>query len=240
MGNAFFRVFQACHCLASAFSIARCFPCGKLGWCQIPQTAVRAFVVILRPPRCDLAPGVEQILKPTHVQTLFPQPRVKALHPSVLRRLPRLDVKQFDLLLHAPRQKMPAGKLRPVVAADRTRLTSLRHDRLQHTRHPPAGETRIHFESQTFSRIGIYHAQHPDRSSALHRIVHKIQRPLLVRRGPRQQRLSHADAMLPFLPPQTQSRLSIHPMDTLVVHRFSRAKQQHMQPPITEARLLSR
>ena len=40
--------------------------------------------------------------------------------------------------------------------------------------------------------------QHPDRPSALHRIVYKIQRPLLVGRGPRHQRLSLAHAMLPL------------------------------------------
>ena len=55
MGNALVSVFQVCLLLASVFSIARCFSCRKLGWRQISQAAVRTFVVVLRPPRCDLA-----------------------------------------------------------------------------------------------------------------------------------------------------------------------------------------
>ena len=138
------------------------------------------------------------------------------------------------------RQKMPARQLRPVVAADRLRLSALRHDRIQHSRHSPTGETGIHFQRQTLARVRIHHAQHPDRSSTLHRIVHKIQRPLLVGRSPRQQRLSFAHAMLPLLPPNHQSRRLIHAMHALVVHTLSRAAQQNMQPPIPETRLLPR
>jgi hypothetical protein len=46
------------------------------------------------------------------------------------------------------------GQLRPVVAADRLRLSALRHDRIQHSRHPPAGKARVHFQGQAFARIG--------------------------------------------------------------------------------------
>ena len=160
MGNAFFCVFQACRFLASVFSRAHSFSLCKFVWRQIPQTAVRAAFVVLRLPRRDLAPGIEQILKPTYVQTLFPHARMKTFHPSVLRRLARLYVHQLDLPLHAPGQKMPAGELRPVVAADRTGLAPLRYDRLQHTRHSPAGKTRIHFQSQTLPRIRTALAAH--------------------------------------------------------------------------------
>src|ERR1700691_164210 len=44
--------------------------------------------------------------------------------------------------------------------------------------------------------------------------------------------------MLSFLPPQAQTRLSIHAMDTLLVHCFSRPQQQHVQPPISKSRFL--
>jgi hypothetical protein len=135
---------------------------------------VRALLVVLDPPRRDLPPRIEQVLKPTHGQTLFPQPSVETLDVRVLRRLARLNMHQLDLPFHAPRQKMPARQLRPVVAANCLRLSALGHDRIQHARHSPAGETRVHFQSQTLSRVGIHHAQHPDRPSALHRIVQKV------------------------------------------------------------------
>ena len=201
---------------------------------------MRTLFVVLRPPRRDLSLRIEQVLKPAHRQTLISQPSMKAFHARVLRRLARLNVQQLDLSFHAPGQKMPTRQLRPVVAADRFRLAALGHDRIQHSRDSPAGKAGIHFQSQTLPRVRIHHTQHPDRPSALHRIMHKIQRPLLVRRGPRQQRLSLAHAMFPFLPTNHQPCLPIHPMHPLVVHLLSRAAQQNMQPPIPEARLLPR
>jgi hypothetical protein len=47
-------------------------------------------------PRRNFAPRIEQILKPAHAQTLFPQPSVKAFDPPVLRRFARLNVDQLD------------------------------------------------------------------------------------------------------------------------------------------------
>src|SRR5262249_42110893 len=55
-----------------------------------------------------------------------------------------------------------------------------------------------------------------------------------------QQRLAFAHAMLALLPPDRQPRFAIHPMQPLVVHLFSASPQQHLQPPIPKARLLSR
>ena len=146
----------------------------------------------------------------------------------------------LDLSLHTPRQKMPAGELRTVVAANRTRVAPLDHDRLQHARHSTTGEARINFQSQTLPRIGIDHAQHSDRPPALHRIVHKIQRPFLVRRSPRLERCSYPNAVLALLPPKAQTGLSIHPMYPFMIHGFSRPEQQHVQPPIREPWLLPR
>src|ERR1700690_4059090 len=79
---------------------------------------MRALLVVLDLPRRDLSLRVEQVLKPAHRQTLIPQPSVKALHSRILRRLARLYVHQLDLSFHAPRQKMSARQLWPVVAAN--------------------------------------------------------------------------------------------------------------------------
>ena len=152
---------------------------------------------------------------------------MKAFHARVLRRLPRLNVQQLDPPLDTPCQKMPARQFRPVVATDRQRLPAFRHNRIQHSRHSPTGKAGVHFQSQTLPRVGIHHAQHPDRPSALHRIVYKIQCPLLIRRSPRQQRLSLAHAMLPLLPPNHQPGFPIHPMHPLVVHLFSRSRRSN-------------
>jgi len=48
---------------------------------------VRALLAVLDLPRRDLPPRIEQVLEPTHGQTLFPQPSVETLDVRVLRRL---------------------------------------------------------------------------------------------------------------------------------------------------------
>src|SRR5215469_15351633 len=66
----------------------RCKRCRR----AIAQAAVRTLFVVLVPPRRDLPPRVEQILKPTRVQAFIPQFPVKTLHKRVLHRPARLDV----------------------------------------------------------------------------------------------------------------------------------------------------
>jgi hypothetical protein len=73
------RIQVSCHqsdlsrCWPSdPHSMTRRFSRRKLGWRQIAQAAVRTLLVIFRPPPGDLTLGIEQILKPAHIQTLFP------------------------------------------------------------------------------------------------------------------------------------------------------------------------
>jgi len=62
-----------------------------------------------------------------------------------------LDMHQLDLLLDAPRQKMPAGQLWPVVTANRLRLPPFGNDSLQHPRHSSTRKARVHFQRQNGS-----------------------------------------------------------------------------------------
>ncbi len=217
-------------------------PCrSKLLRRQIPQTAVRTFLVILLPPGCDLAPRFEQVLEPTHLQALLAQPPMKAFHACVLDRFPRLNVHQLDAPLHAPGQKVPAGQFRSVVATDRQRRSALGHDLLQHPCHPPALKAGVHFQRQTLACARVHHAQHPDPAPALHRIVHEVQRPLLVRCRARRQRPSLPHAVFTPLPPDRQARLPVHPIHSFVVHALSAApSQEHLESPVAVARLLPR
>jgi hypothetical protein len=87
--------------------------------------------VFLDLPVSDFLLRIEQVLKPAHRQALIPQPPMETLDARILRRLSRLKCASTRSSLHAPRQKMPTGQFRPVVATDRQRLPTLRHDRLQ-------------------------------------------------------------------------------------------------------------
>src|SRR5229473_2226474 len=155
-------------------------------------------------------------------------------------RPPRFDVHQVDLPFHPPRQKMPARKFRPVVAANRFRNSALRHDPLQLPRHSPARKTGVHFQRQTFPRVHVDHAQHAKFPPALRCIMHKVQRPLLVRSRHRNTRHARAHQAFPSLPPDHQSCFPVHPIHLLVVHVHPFRFQLQLQPPISPARLLSR
>ena len=118
--------------------------------------------VVLRLPVTHFPACVEQVGEPVHPQALLPQPSVEALHMRVLRRLAGLDVPQFNLPLQRPRQEMTTRELRAVVAANRLWPAAPGDDLIEHPRHAPAGEARVHFQRQTLAREGIDYAQHPD------------------------------------------------------------------------------
>src|SRR2546429_6403157 len=57
--------------------------------------------------------------------------------------------------------------------------------------------------------------------SPLHRVVHKIQCPFLVRRSPNSQRLPHSHAVFPLLSPNAQPRLPVDSVEPLMVPLLS-------------------
>ncbi len=67
----------------------------------------------------------------------------------------------------------------------------------------------------------------------------EVECPLLV--GPRQHRPRQADAYAvpALLPLQAQACFAIHPPQSLMVHSLALTLHQHLQPPISIARLLS-
>ena len=64
-------------------------------------------------------------------------------------------------------QRIACGTPRSVTILSNTRV---RVDR----------EAGVHFQCQALPRIRVHHAQHPDRSPALHRVMHEVQCPFLI------------------------------------------------------------
>ena len=168
----------------------------------------------------------EQVLKPVQRQTLFPQPSVESLDVRVLHWLAGLNVHQLDLPFHAPRQKMPARPLRPVVAANCFRPSALAHDPLQYSCHSPTVETGVHFQhsrvyaSTTLStRITRPHSTTSCTKSSAHSWFAAV----------RASSGCPPHAMFPLLPRDHHPCLPINPTHSLVVHMLSRVAQQNMQ-----------
>lgn len=70
--------------------------------------------------------------------------------------------------------------------------------------------------------------------------MREVQSPLLVGRRQDCPRRTAADTVLALLTLQAQPCFSIHPEQTLMVHRLPFMRQQHLEPPIAIARLVSR
>jgi len=95
---------------------------------------------------------------------------MKTLHMRVLHRLARIDVHHLDPSFQVPRQKMPRGELRPVVATQRQWPSALRNDPLQFPRYPPSRKSGVHFQRQTFSCKHVKHTQYAKFPPAFRRI----------------------------------------------------------------------
>src|SRR5215471_17495515 len=134
---------------------------GKLRWRPVGQAAVRPFAVIFHPPTLDLPLRVGQVHEPTRIQALIPKPPVEALYVAILHRLARLDMNHRDALLFAPRQEVPPGELRPVVAAHRFRLAALGNDPLQHARYLLAANPRADLDRRTLPCVAVDDRERP-------------------------------------------------------------------------------
>src|SRR5438132_11684006 len=115
---------------------------------------------------------------------------------SICRSTPH--AKKCRLVSSGPlSQRIAKGCPRSATIASSTRVT-LRLAKLVSTS-----------KAKTFPGVRVHHTQHPDRPPATHRIVHDVQRPLLVRRRPGPQRLPYAHAVFPLLAAYAQPGLAI-------------------------------
>jgi hypothetical protein len=149
------------------------------------QAAVWTLLVVTPFATLHLSPR----LIPAHRHALFAQPTVETFDARVLRRLSRLDMHQLDLSFHHARNasssapaRCRSGSLAPVRAGPRFASSKRVHS--------STGKAGVHFQTPNTPAVSIHHAQHADRPLAIHRIVHEIQRPFLVRRRPSSERRS--------------------------------------------------
>jgi hypothetical protein len=125
-------------------------------------------------------------------------------------------------------RKMPTRPLRPVVAANCSRLPALGHDPVQYSRHSPTGKTDVHFQSQTPPRVRIHHAQHPYRSLQLPQIHNgfysKLKKSFFsdcadARKAPNRQR---QEKRIYFLGPENEETIRFAPVGVKFCQKFIR------------------
>ncbi len=125
------------------------------------------------------SPRLEQILKPAYVQALFPHPPLKlSTRPFCIGQPVECAPTQSSARYTRPEN---AGSSAPARYHNESPAApALGDDPLQHPRHTSTREAGVHFQCQALPRIRVQHAQHPDRSPALHGVMHEVQRPFLI------------------------------------------------------------
>ena len=184
---------------------------------EITEAAVRPDFVVVLPHSRRRGAGREQIPEKVWVKVFVPELAVEALGPAILRGFAWRDVEQLDAVLMRPCQKVPTGKFRTIVQSQARRVAAFGRDQVEHARYPPAGEAGIDLQPKAFPRERLADDQPSDLPGELQNIVNKIQRPLLVGRCPRHQRLALAHKMLPFSAANRQTAFPVQPMHPLVV-----------------------
>src|SRR5579883_476191 len=207
---------------------------------QISERTVRSLFVVLAPPESDLAPCVEQVVKPAHVQELVPKLAMEAFNAAILCRLSGLNVQQFDSPFHRPREEVARGQLRSVIAANAFRPAVFQHRLVENTRHAPARKTGVRFERDALAAERIDNAQHADRAPRRQPIGGEVDRPFLVHLRNGLEWAADANQTLAFAPPHAQSGFAVHAPDALVIDDLTVPPEQDMQPPIAIAGLVPR
>ncbi len=106
----------------------------------VRQAAVQSFFVVLHPPPFDLLLRIHDAYEPVRIQAFIAQPSAEAFQISVLHRLARLNGHRGNAMFFAPGQEMPAGELRPVIAAQTLWRPASGDDAFQYSRDSPAAE----------------------------------------------------------------------------------------------------
>lgn len=156
------------------------------------------FVVIAAPVGDD-SPGLEEVLEPADTQAFLAQLAVEPLHVCVPCGLARLDGNEIDLAIERPGKEMATRRLGAVVTTYGLRPTAVGEDLVEHPRNAQAGEACVHLHGKALACKRVDHVEHADRAARSHRVMHEIQRPLLVGRRIDPQRCAQAHAVLPLL-----------------------------------------
>ncbi len=120
--------------------------------------------------------------EPAYVQEFIPQFAIQTFQSPVLRGPPRPDVHKFDPVCHTPRQKMPTGQFRPVIAANALRRASPGDHALQNSGQTAARERYPHLQRRrAFPRIKWRCSTNA--AARRDRVGDEIQRPFFVDEG---------------------------------------------------------
>ena len=130
---------------------------------------MRPYIVVIASPFFQRQARLHERREQGFVQKLVAQATVEAFDEGVLHRLARCNVVPADLGLISPAQNGVAGQLRSVVADNSLGPAAPADQKIELTRHPPAGKRGIGHGGQTLAGIlrdhlGLRQAEYLDLS----------------------------------------------------------------------------
>ena len=195
------------------------------------------FVISLHPTIGDF-PNIGDRVEQEGVEHLFPVGPIEPLDERVLVGFAWLDESQFDVMLLAPFGEGVAGQLRPVVAADCLGLAMDLDQLFDETDHSQRRYGRRNIDAQTFPVRLVDHIERADRSPAVQRVMHEVQRPHGIHLRHDDHRLPGAARQPPLGTPLViEPQLAINPIDLFMVPGATHRPQAVETLPETPAHL---
>src|SRR3989454_2908232 len=137
---------------------------------------------------------------------------------------------------HQPRKcrEVSSGPLSQRIDSGRPRCL------LQAAGHTRTRQARVHFQRQALACACIQDGQDADPAARHQGIAGKVQRPLLVRAQQKPTFVRRTHQPLPPQPSHHPSLLPVQPVNSLGTRPMSALAQQHLQTPVSVARLRAR
>lgn len=174
--------------------------------------------VVFIQPALRYFPCFIQCSEQIKIQYFGPVRSVKPFDKCVLRRLTWLDKLQHYAMLLSPLCQSQRYQFRAVIHPHFQRISTVCHYFVQNPNNALCRDIQVNFDGESLAVKIIDDVESPKTSAACQRVVHKINRPTLVkcfRRGQRS-RVAHRQALF-TLTTKIQFQQTVNPVYALVV-----------------------
>jgi hypothetical protein len=209
--------------------------CSAGYWREIDQRRMRPPLVVIVGLGRNLGPGVIETKEQALIEKLVAHAAVEALAEAVLHRLSRRDEMPDDPVFLRPSEHGVQCELGPVVGDDHTGFAALLHQRLQFSRHAPAGDRGVGDRRQAFARHVLDDVEDPEPPAAGELVVDEIQRPAGVGDSLDEDRRPGSHGAPPRPPlAHREAFFAVKSINAVDPRRFAVLTQQNEQPPIAK------
>ena len=130
---------------------------GKFLGCQPPQGSVRTALIVMPPPRLDLALRVRQRQEPVCVEAFVAQSAVEGLHECVVGRLAGPAEVDGDAVLVSPAVERLSDELWSIIDPDRLGRAAHERQPRHHRNDLLASNALVDFDRQRLAGEGVDH-----------------------------------------------------------------------------------